>query len=350
MARRRITRADVARRAGVSVPTVSYVINNGPRPVAQKTRERVLRAIRALDYAPLEAARSLRDRRTRTVGLILPDTANPSYAILVKGVEDTVFAHGWSLLLCLSAYEPERERAYAEIMIGKQVDGVLWVSSTTETAPVARLLKCQIPVVAIDREVPGFELNCVLADNFSGSQAATRYLLQLGHRHIGFIVRYSALSNITERIRGYESALAEAGIPKNPALVVAGGFGFEEGRRAIGELIRLTPRPSAVVVSPDVVAIGAIRACRDAGLRVPEDMSIIGFDDIPVSACISPSLTTVSLPIWEMGHRAAEMLLKLIEANGEPGPRQRIVLPTALIPRESTGPCRTAAPAERGDA
>jgi LacI family transcriptional regulator len=290
-----------------------------------------------LDYAPLEAARSLRHKRTRTIGLILPDTTNPSYSILVKGVEDTVFAQGWSLLLCLSGYEATREQAYAEIMISKQVDGVLYVLSTTDTSPVARLYKRQIPIVAIDREVPGFKLDCVLADNFNGSAAAIHYLLKLGHRHIGLIVRYSSLSNITERIRGYEWALSQAGIEKNPALVIAGGFGFEEGQRAIKELLRLDPRPTAVLASPDVVAIGAIRGAIDAGLQVPGHISVVGFDDIPVSSSISPSLTTVALPIWEMGRMAAEMLLKRIQAQEEEWSPERIVLPAHLVIRESTG-------------
>lgn len=336
MRKQSITRKDVALRAGVSVATVSYVINGGPRPVADETREVVLRAIRELDYTPLEAARSLRYQRTRTIGLLLADTANPFYATLAKSIEESVFAHGWSVLLCNSGYDASRTAAYVEVLISKQVDGVLYVPGTTDSAAVTRLVKRGIPMVVIDRAVPGEEVDCVVADNLGGTKAAMNYLLSLGHRHIGMIVRYSSLSN-AERIQGYEAVLAQAGIEMSPALFVEGGFGFEEGRRAMRQLLGLDPAPTAVLAFPDVLAIGAIRAVLDAGLHLPEDISIIGFDDIPVASHTYPALTTVAMPTWEMGKRAAEMLLNRIFTTEEIRPPERIVLPTRLIIRESTG-------------
>ncbi|HWT82144.1 MAG TPA: LacI family DNA-binding transcriptional regulator [Candidatus Methylomirabilis sp.] len=338
---RQATRADVARRARVSVATVSYVINDGPRPVATATRERVLRAIRRLDYRPSEVARSLRLQKTRTIGLILPDTANPFYAALAKGVEDTGFTRGYSVLLCHSDYDAAREQAYAEVLISKQVDGVIYIQATPDPSAVRRLLNRRIPTVAVDREIPDLEIDCVVADNFGGSRAATEHLLALGHRRIGCFVRASSLSNATERVRGYQAAMAEAGLPATPDLFVSSGHGYEDGRKAMAQLLGVGIRPTAVLAYPDTMAIGAIRASLDAGLQVPEQMSVVGFDDIPSSAFIHPPLTTVSMPKWEMGQRAAEVLLTRI-GGGETGrPSQRLVLPTTLIVRESTAPPST---------
>jgi LacI family transcriptional regulator, galactose operon repressor len=338
---RRTTRADVARRARVSVATVSYVINNGPRPVAKATRERVVRAIRRLDYRPSEVARSLRLQKTRTFGLILPDTANPFYAALAKGVEDTGFSRGYSVLLCHSDYDATREQAYAEVMISKQVDGVIYIQATPDATTVRRLLQRRIPTLAVDREIPHLEIDCVIAANFEGSKAATEHLLGLGHRRIGCIVRASALSNATERVRGYRAAMTQAGLSAMPDLFASGGHGFEDGRKAMAQILNVDPRPTAVLAYPDTLAIGAMRAALDAGLRVPEDVSIVGFDDIPVSAFIHPSLTTVAMPMREMGCRAAEVLLSRIQEDDVGGPPLRLVLPTTLIVRESTAPPST---------
>ncbi len=333
----RITRTEVARRARVSVATVSYVVNSGPRPVAEVTRKRVLRVIQALGYRPSGVARSLRLRRTRTIGLIVPDTMNPFFASLAKGVDETVFAHGYSLLLCHSGYVAAREQAYVESLLAREVDGVLYVQGTPDAAALCRLLQCGVPTVALDREIPNVAIDRVVADNFGGSAQATRYLLDLGHKRIACIARHSPLSNAAERIRGYQTTLTETGIAIAPQYLVPGGPGYEEGRRAMTELIRLQPSPTAVLAYPDVVAIGAIRAAYDAGLRVPEDVSVVGFDDIPVSAFVRPRLTTVAVGIWEMGHQAATVLLDKVRGGVESCPPRRLVLPVTLVIRESAG-------------
>lgn len=318
--------------------TVSYVINAGPRPVSEATRARVLRAIRQLDYRPSEIARSLRLQRTRTIGLILPDTANPFFAAVAKGVEDAGFAAGYSVLLGHSGYDVSRERAYAEVMISKQVDGVIYIQATTDAATAQSLLQHRIPTVAVDREVVDVEIDCVVADNFGGSKAAAEHLIRLGHRRIACIVRSTALSNARERQRGYQTALAEAGLEPNPSYLRLGGAGYDDGRKAMVQLLELDPPPTAVLAFQDILAVGAIRAIVDAGLRVPGDVSVVGFDDIPPSGFMRPALTTVAMPKWEMGQRAAEVLLGRI-AGAEPSAgARRIVLPTVLMVRESTGP------------
>jgi LacI family transcriptional regulator len=334
--RRRITRTEVAKRARVSVATVSYVVNSGPRPVAEATRNRVLRAIQALGYRPSGVAQSLRLQRTRTIGLIVPDTANPFFASLAKGVDDAVFASGYSFLLCHSGYVAKREQAHVELLLAREVDGVLYVQGTPDVTALHRLLRCGVPTVAVDREIPDVVIDRVVVDNFGGSAQATKYLIGLGHRRIGCIARHLPLSNAAERIRGYRETLMDAGLPINPGYLVSGGPGYEEGRRAMTELLRLQPRPTAVLVYPDVVAIGAIRAAHDAGVRVPEDVSIVGFDDIPVAAFIRPRLTTVAVGIREMGQRAAAVLLDKVRGEVEGFPPRRLVLPATLVIREST--------------
>lgn len=317
--------------------TVSYVINNGPRPVAPTTRKRVLQVIRELDYRPSEVARSLSLRRTHTIGLILPDTLNPFFAALAKGVEDTGFQHGYSVFLCHSNYASERERAYVDLMTSKQVDGVIIIQATRDSSAVRRLLERWIPTVAVDRENPDLRMDCVVADNFGGSVAATKHLLALGHRRIACIARASGLSNATERVRGYQAALREAGLRPDPGLLVPGGRTFAEGREAMEKLLRVQPRPTGVFVTIDVLAIGAIRAIVDAGLHVPQDVSVVGFDDIPPAAFHCPTLTTVSMPKWELGQRAAEVLIARIQEDKPVRAVSRVVLPTSLIIRESTG-------------
>lgn len=343
----RATRADVARRAGVSVATVSYVVNSGPRPVAPHTREGVLRAIRALDYRPSEIARSLRLQRTRMIGLIVPDTANPFFASLARGVDETASTHGYSLLLCHSEYLAERERAYVEALLSKGVEGVIYIQGTPDPTPLRQLLQAHTEVVTVDREVPDVRVDRVIADNFGGSAAATRHLIGLGHRRIACIARRAPLSNATERIRGYQAALADAGVEAEPCFLATGGPGYAEGRRAMTDLMSLRPRPTAVLAYPDVVAIGAVRAACDLGLRVPEDVSIVGFDDIPVSAFLCPALTTVALGMREMGQRAAQLLLERIRGEAPSAPK-RVVVPATLVIRESTArPLRNPLPKAR---
>jgi LacI family transcriptional regulator len=271
------------------------------------------------------------------IGLILPDTANPFFAALAKGVDAAVFAAGYSLLLCHSGYLPAREQAYAEVMASKAVDGVVYIQGSRDAAALHQLLRRGIPTVAADREISEAPIDRVVVDNFGGSREAARHLIALGHRRIACIARQVPLSNAAERIRGYRAALQDADIPLDPALLIPGGPGYDEGERAMGELLRLRPRPTAVLAYPDVVAIGALRAVREAGLSVPHDVSVVGFDDIPVAGFLQPALTTVAVRVQELGQRAAEMLLGRI--RGGPGSTaQRVVLPTTLMVRESTAP------------
>jgi len=333
--KRHVTRNDVAREAGVSPAIVSYVINNGPRPVAPETYKKVLEAIERLGYKPNAIARSLRLQRSSTIGLILPDTQNPYFAEVARGVEKIAFQKGFSIILCHSDYSLEQEIRYVNVLDSERVAGVLWFPATNDPKPHQLLSESGVPVVVLDRIVRGIQAHFVVADNFRGGYIATKHLIELGHLSIGCITRPMELYHSQERVRGYRAAFADHGIPEDLSLIVKGGFRLEDGRRAAKQLFDLKPAPTAIFAYNDFMAIGALRAANERGLRVPLDVSIIGFDDIPQSAFTVPALTTIRQPKFEMGCRGAELLIDLIDKKKHTSPVNS-PLDVQLIVREST--------------
>lgn len=332
-----VTRDDVARRAGVSPATVSYVVNRGPRPVSAKARAKVLRAIEETGYEPSDIARGLRLKKTNTFGIILPDNSNPFFAALERGVSEAAHATGYGLVTCHSGYDVDRETGFVSLIRSKQVDGVVLVPAAHEVPALDLLLQYKIPVVVADRKVSTPSIPCVTADDFRAGLMATKHLLDLGHRSIAFIARPSYLKHSADRLRGYRAALKEFCVEPRPEWVVKGGFTFEAGAEAMRRVLDLSPRPTAVFAYNDIQAIGAMRAALEAGLTIPGDLSIVGFDDIPVAAYMTPPLTTVSQPKHEMGRLAAELLVKML-AGPSPSGMNHIILKTELIVRASTAP------------
>lgn len=332
-----VTRNDVAKRVGVSPSTVSYVINQGPRPVSAKVRAKVLKAIKETGYEPSHIARSLRLKRTNTLAMILPDNSNPFFAAVELGVSEAAFKAGYGLIVCHSAYDVDRETGFVSLIRSKQVDGVILIPAAHTVPALELLVRYKIPVVVVDRKVQAPGVPNVTADDFRGAKRATEHLLDLGHRHIACIVRPFYLKHSMDRLRGYRAALRERGIEPRPDWVVMGGFTFEPGAEAMRRVLSITPRPTAVFAYNDIQAIGAIHAAAEAGLVVPADISIVGFDDIPQAAYANPPLTTVSQPKREMGRLATEILVQKI-ANHNLAPEKRIVLKTELIVRQSTAP------------
>lgn len=332
-----VTRDDVARRAGVSPATVSYVVNNGPRPVSPETRTRVLQAIKDLGYQPNAIARSLRRQRTSTLGLVLPDTNNPYFAEVARAVETAAFSQDFRVVLCHSNYDPEREQQYMDLLIAERAAGVIWIPSTENPAPGMRLIERRVPLVLLDRKLEGLPTPAIVADNYQGGYLATEHLIKLGHRRIGFIARPVALTHAEERARGYAAALREHGLPVDQELIVAGGFRHDRGHAAACLLFRKASPPTAIFAYNDIMAIGALRAAWENRLRVPQDLSIVGFDDIPEAAFTCPSLTTVYQPKSEMGRRGAELLLQMIRGEA-PAPVGAPHLAVHLVVRESSGP------------
>jgi LacI family transcriptional regulator len=334
--RKSVTRDDVARAAGVSTATVSYVVNNGPRPVSEETRKKVLKVIKNLGYRPNTIARNLRRQRTSTLGLILPDTYNPYFAEVARAVEQTAFDRGFTVILCHSDYTLERELHYVDVLQAERAAGVIWFPATGNAEPGNRLAEYDIPLVVLDRSVEGMQASAVVADNFRGGYLATQHLIDLGHHRIGCITRPFELHHSQERARGYRAALEDHGFSPDERLTVRGGFRLDDGCQAARTLLSMELPPTAIFAYNDFMAIGALRAAVECGLKVPEDLSIVGFDDIPQSAFTCPALTTIRLPKHEMGCKGAELLLDLIDGKSPPAERSA-PLDVKLIVRESSG-------------
>lgn len=336
---------DVAKRAGVSTATVSKVLSNTPY-VSEATRAKVLEAVAELGYVPSLAARGLTKARTYLLALVIPYTSDylysdPHLLELIRGIEQETKARGYQLLLSTadrkmagaqaveSAAEP-----YQRAVRSQYADGVIVVASSAfgETPPP---LAQQLPTVGIGYHALGGR-HTVHSDDRSGAAAATRHLLALGHRRIGVINAVPQITALVRRLEGHQQALAEAGVAWDPALMVWGDFSDASGYRAVEPLLALSDRPSAIFSFNDRMAMGAIKRLREAGLRVPEDVAVVGFDDIPAAALFDPPLTTVRQPAQEMGATAARLLFDLIE--GRAVDTEEVVLPTELVVRRSSGP------------
>jgi len=328
-----VTRNDVAALAGVAPSTVSYVVNNGPRSVSVEARQRVLKAIAKLGYHPSDVARSLRTRRTQIIGLVIPDITNPYYGEVVEAVEEVSFEHGYTLILAHSSHLPERELRYSEVLRSKQVDGAIFLPVTPDLEPLHTLRRAGIAVVVLERLVPGYP--CILADEHCAGFLATRHLLELGHRRIGCFVLASDSTSSVARAEGYRAALLEAGILPDKNLVVECDYGYGAGEMAAHRFLHLPHRPTALVAHNDLMAIGAMKAFAEAGLRVPADISVVGFDDIAAASYVQPPLTTIAFPKRQMGKEAIEMLLSLLRSEEPPAPRT-MKLGVELVVRSST--------------
>lgn len=325
----------VAECAQVSITTVSHVINE-TRPVSDELRGRVLTAIDELGYQPNRLARSLRQGTTHTLGMITPDNTNPFFAEVARGIEDTAFEHGYSLILGNSDGDLEKELLYTEVLAEKQVDGILFVAAGGSAKHIRALQEQDIPVVVVDRELLDLDVDSILTDNTGGALLAIQHLVDLDHRRIGCITGPSDLTPSADRVVGYRQALAAAGIPIDESLILKGDFRYEGGWQAAHQLLTMGEPPTAIFACNDLMAIGVITAARELGHQVPAELSIVGFDDIALASYANPPLTTIAQPRYEMGVLAARMLL---ERMCEPEmPYRRRVLETSLLVRKSTAP------------
>lgn len=328
------TLEEVAQIAGVSRSTVSRVINNHPN-VRAETRERVWQAIQECGYQPHAVARSLVTNRTRIVGMVIPETVttlftDPFFPLLLQGATEACNTHHYQLLLSLFNDPAGQEKTYQRVMRSGYVDGVIVASASLQDPVIPSLLRDGIPFVSVGRH-PDEQINYVDVDNVNGARMAVEHLIQLGHRRIGTITGPLDMTSGQDRLQGYRQALAAHNLPIEEELIVEGDF--REGGGVTGMQRLLSASPSAVFVASDIMALGALKALREENLRVPQDISLVGFDDIPLASALEPPLTTVRQPVRRMGTLAVEMLLDLIEHPGA-GPR-RIVLPTQLVIRKS---------------
>jgi LacI family transcriptional regulator len=326
---------DVAKQAGVAPITVSRVVNNSGY-VSEETRARVEAAIADMGYVPNVLARSLRSRRTDTLALILTDISNPFWTTVVRGVEDAASNAGFNVILCNTDESEAEQDKYLRVLLQKQVDGVLLVPARSALEPIQFVQSQDTPVVVLDRLIPDVQADTVHCDSEGGAHQLTRLLLSLGHRRIAVLSGPQGVSTAEDRVAGYQRALKEAGLDVDPALVYYGQFSLESGYTMTQRVLAATPRPSGLFAGNNFIAIGALRALRDAGLQVPEDLALVGFDDLPADLVVDPFLTVVAQPAYEMGRRATELLLARLSGEA-PEAYQEIVLPTELIVRQSSG-------------
>jgi LacI family transcriptional regulator len=330
-----ITVKDVARHAGVSVTTVSHVVNE-TRFVSEAARSRVQAAIAELKYVPSAVARSLKANRTLTIGVMLPNSSNPYFAEIVRGVEDACFEAGFNVILCNTDDDPHRQGQYVRLLSEKQVDGLIVLSSGGDDELGEHLRDAGMPQVLVDREVDHLDADLAEVNHEAGGYLATRHLLELGHRRIACITGPLGLSSAAQRLAGHERALAAAGVKRQPRWLREADFTSAGGHAAMVDLLALRQRPSAVFACNDLMAFGAISAAAGAGLRLPGDLSVVGFDDIALAAYSSPPLTTVAQPKHQLGVLAAELLLARIADRKLP--HQRVILQPELKLRASTAP------------
>lgn len=334
-ARIRRTITDVAAAARVHPSTVSRVLSGrGATAMRPETRRRVLVAARRLGYRPSALARGLRLKRTMTLGMLVPDITNPFFSSIIKGAEDAARDRGYDLILCNSEDIPEREATYLGVLRARQVDGLLIASSRMADATIADLRDEGFPFVLLNRS-SGAEDLAVVVENRAAAEAVVAHLARLGHRRIAHVAGPRTTTTGAERVVGYLAGIHSHNLARDEALLVeADAFSEDAGYRAACTLLASPERPTAIFGANDLIAIGVLRAARDSRLRVPADLSIVGFNDIPLANLLEPALTTVRVPQFEMGARGARLLIDRLE--GATGHRTPVVLPTALVVRASS--------------
>lgn len=330
----RPTLDDVARAAGVSTATVSRCLNS-PNQVIPATRQRVMEAVQSLGYTPDFGGRALASRRTNTVGAIIPTMENAIFARGLQSFQEALTKAGKTLLVASSGYDPAREREQMEALIGRGADGLLLIGSARPDSSIEYLNRRGVPYVGA-WNLGGSDGYFVGFDNAAAAAKLTEMVIAKGHRRIAMIGGISEMNDrAAARILGVRQSIAAAGIGDGSLRVIEAPYAFQDGADAFGALMETSPRPTAVMCGNDVLAVGAMQKAREMGLRVPQDVSITGFDDIDISAVVDPGLTTVRVPHRRMGEAAADMLLRLI--NKETVERQ-VEIPTAIIERGTLGP------------
>jgi LacI family transcriptional regulator len=330
----RVTIREVARAAGVSVATVSRVLNESG-PVAGETRDRIRRVAGEMRYIPNDAARSLSMRRTGTLGVLLPDLYGEFFSEVIRGLDQAAQRARFHLLLSSSHNNRHDIEAALQAMRGR-VDGLVVMSPHIDVAVLAANLPESLPAVMLNTPQSSSEFDTFGVDNFGGARAMVAHLAEHGHRRIAMVRGPEPNHDAEERLRGYRAALADAGIAVDAALEVEGDFTEEGGYEAVRRLLALDARPTAIFAANDSTAIGAMSALREAGVAVPGDVAVAGFDDIPISRYLTPALSSVRVSINELGARAMEQLVRAVESENR-HERTHQTLPTSLVIRDSCG-------------
>lgn len=330
------TIVEVASRAGVSAITVSRVVNNSG-PVSSKVRARVEQAIADVGYVPNAVARSLRSKRTDTIALVVTDMTNPFFTTIAHGVEAAVSDSGMMLIICSTDERGAEEERYVRMLLQRRVDGILLVPAGDGAAAIRQCREQGTPLVVVDRRLRGRGADVVRADSKAGAFELGRLLVSLGHRTMAVLSGPRAVSTADDRIAGFRKALAQAENVRPPR-VYHGAFTIEGGREMAKLAMSATPRPTALFAANNFIAIGVLHALEEMELRVPEDVAVVGFDDLPPAMVTFPFLTVAAQPAYEMGQRSVAVLLDRLSGGRGPGqPRPEVVLPTQLVVRRSSG-------------
>ena len=333
----RPTMRDVAKATGFSVNTVSRALNHKP-DVNEETRKTIVEAATKMGYRPNKLARSLRSNKTHTIGVIVADIANPYFGALVKGVEKEARKRRYSVILLNTDEDYERECEAIQVVLEERVDGIIISPTQKETGTVKNLLQLGIPFVLFGRRFSDLKTNYVVTDDVHGGFLATEHLISLGHRRIGMINGPIHISSAKERFQGYQEALERYGLKPDQPLVTAGAVTMEDGYEVAKSLLNKNPRPTAIFAFSDFVSFGVMKAIREAGLKVPEDISVVGYDDNQFASCSETPLTTIHIPKEELGINAAKVLKEQFVDNQ---PIKQVELPVDLIVRQSTSACNT---------
>ncbi|MFZ6029202.1 MAG: LacI family DNA-binding transcriptional regulator [Chloroflexota bacterium] len=326
---------DVAKLAGVAPITASRVINNSGY-ASEGVRRRVRQAAEQLGYTPNALARSLRSKQTHTLALVLSDITNPFWTTVARGVEDVASEAGFNVILCNTDESEAKQTGYLQALIQKQVDGVLLVPASSDSRSIEYLQNQRVPLVLLDRSLPRVKADVVRGDSEEGAYQLVNLLVSLGHREIATLGGPAGISSADERVAGYRRALLEAGLNVDESLIHRGEFTLAGGYEMMQALLAARPDrlPTAVFAGNNFIAVGALKAVREAGFSVPEDISMACFDDLPVYLIVEPFWTVAAQPAYELGQRAAR---RLIERLSEPAEEPReIVLPVSIIERKST--------------
>jgi LacI family transcriptional regulator len=327
--------SEVARRAGVSTATVSRVLSGDSAMVREATREKVMAAVAELGYYPNRLARNLRERSARIFALVVSDIGNPFFTAIARGCEDAARANGYSVIFCNTDENGELESQRLLDMVAEGVAGIVLASTGKANDGLAQVLRTGIPLVALDRTISGQSLDEVTTDGRTAAREAVQRLLDVGHKRIALIGGPDDVDTMIERRRGFEEALKRHGIPLQPAMVRYGDLKEDSGRLEMERVLALETSPTALLVSSNLMAIGALKAVSKAGLAVPDDLSIICFDDVIGGELIGPGIAAVIQPTHQIGWTAVELLLRRI-ADRE-APVRKEVLPTEFVPRGSIG-------------
>jgi len=333
----RITLKDVAKEAGVSPTIVSRVLNNYGS-FSEETKSKVLKAVKKLNYKPDAIARSLRTKHTKAIGVIISDVVTFFFTTLVRGIEDVASQSDYSVILCNSDEDLIKEREYLSALYERGIDGLIISPSPGNDSYLKKLARGGIPLVLVDRRIRGLKVPTVTVDNEAGAYEAVSYLINLGHKRIGIITGLKGVTTSKERLAGYKKALKEHYLPEDPELIKSGEYRREKAKEVTEKFLKMKNPPTALFVSNEPMTNGALLALRENKVKIPEEMSIIGFDDPVWAPITNPALTCVSQPSYSIGTLACQSLLKEIKGTiRSKTPPEDIVLKPKLVIRESCG-------------